>query len=248
MVAVDGTTASPMDAVGPLFHSRRLATSREIETLIEDLDRLAHAELIRSLPGPDPQELLPEPVAVSAGIVIDGTARPLARRHPTEVLVGQPLYVQVRNDGSRRIAVHAWDIGVDGQLTQLTTSDPTGVTVPPGETLVLGADSAGNLVGMPLTWPDTVPEQLPRIESLLILAASAHVDLSAVAGLEPSHPTRSLRQADPTPIVRYIMTRIDMLLHPATTTPGTSVPSADIDGPRSEIRRSHLPEAGEPLP
>jgi uncharacterized caspase-like protein len=259
VVTVDGTTASTADTSGPLLHPRDLSTPPEIELLIEDLDRLAHAEQVRSLPGPGPQELLQEPVDIDAGIVTDGTAHPLTGEHPPTVFVGQLLYVRVRNDGARRIAVHVWDIGVDGQLTRLTTTDPTGVTIPPGQTLVLGADSAGDLLGMPLTWPDTVPGQLPRTESLLVLAASAHVDLSALDGSEPGPTPRSTPQAGVTPVVRYAMTRIDMLLsrgswmppgndEAATAFPVASVHAADPAGSRFAIRRSHLPEAGEPSP
>ena len=223
------------DTTGSLIVFPVPFTPGAVQKTVENLRLLARARAIQELTSGTGPNRLTVSYELEWGRIRNGTPRRLARSG-TLVFTGDRIYVRVHNRGEEPIYVSVFDVGVGGKITLLTTSEPSGIELNPGEDYVLGYVEHGSLRGLTLSWPDSVPDDGPRLESLVIVICDEPQDLRALETIG-ARRTRvpggsSLQQLleqiqwgesrDLLPSraeakdVRYAIEHIDFLLHPST--------------------------------
>ncbi len=200
-----------------------------IRRLVANLTRLSRAATLRRL-APTPGEELAAPFTVEWGRVVEGKTEPL---HPNgaQLYVGESVYLLLRNDGERDLYFFVFDIGVSGAVTLIAGADPSGLRLQRKQEYVVGQRYDGTLVGSELVWPDGVPTDGPRPESVLVIVTEARQDLAALVqeGAKATRSSSPLQQllaaatsgatrewavaADP--VARYAVRRLDCELTPA---------------------------------
>lgn len=224
------------DTTGSLVVFPAPFTPIAIQNTVENLRLLARAQAVRELTSGTGPNSLTTSYQVEWGRVCEGKAKPLPNSGSL-LFVGVPIYVRVYNRGKKAIYVSIFDVGVGGKITLLTTSEPSGIELNPREDYVLGYLEHGRLEGLPLSWPESVPNDGPRSESLVAIISDTPQDLRAMetTGTKRTHAIggSSLQQlleqvqwggtrdllppGGKTKDVRYAIEHIDFLLHPSTT-------------------------------
>lgn len=249
VVCRDGLTVH--DERGPL-HAPRPVDGTGVRRVVQDLTRLARARALRRL-AEDTGDTLSTPLSVEFGQVEHGRVRPLAPAGAV-VHVGQSICVRVRNDGAARSYVSLLDIGVAARITVLNPSSPSGVRLEPGAEYVFGGnDVTGAVPGVSLSWPDDLPGDGPRPETIVVLATSAPVDTrvleqQGVRGVDARPRSNLQRRLDQLstggprdlapalgPAMRFAVRTIDFELVP-TTAPAEHVPFQVDDRPAPTAR------------
>ncbi len=145
--------------------------------------------------------------------------RGLPRRlpaHGATLHVGDRIYVRVENTASRALHVSLLDVGVGRGVVLLNRNEPEGIDLAAGDTEIFGAPELRGLVGVGLAWPEAVPPDGPREESLVLFLSSAPMPVGAwetrarpdvVRRDQPPAPRRSQGVAS---LVRYV----SFSLHP----------------------------------
>ncbi len=224
------------DAAGePLTSQARSIDAASLTSLRRDVGQLARAAHLRDLSSGVDAAALPDDVVVEYfRLAMDGeTPAELTVETGEHLFDGDRIVVRLRNTGSEQRFVSVFDIGLRGAITHLSTSEPSGLTLAPGDVYDLGRTSAGALTGIEVFWPDNLPRSGPRPESIVVLIMDRRQDLRV---LSQTGVTRSAGQplselerltdalssglrdarplvAGPQP-VRYRVTRLDILLHP----------------------------------
>lgn len=175
-VAVDlagGLTVN--DHVGALHAVPRQPDEAGIRRVVKDLERLWRANALRALTD-ESDEAAKVPLTVEFGVVEDGLEKPL--RHSGEVVhIKQNIFIRLRNNGDLPLYASLLDIGLAAEITLLNRFAPSGVRLDPGKEYVFGWNQrTGELAGLPLSWPPSVPAEQPRAETILALVATAPHD------------------------------------------------------------------------
>lgn len=152
------------------------------------------------------------------GRVEGGVPRPLPR-HGAELTVGDRIYASVENTGFRPIHVSLFDVGVGRHVVLLNRHEPEGVDLASGDTELFGAPEVRSLQGIELVWPDEVPPDGPREESLVVFISSGPLPVGSWESIsaDPGSPHR-----DAEPMVRrargpeLAVHHVSFLLHPRT--------------------------------
>jgi hypothetical protein len=147
--------------------------------IVASLVRLARTASLRRLT-PGPGEQLAAKFTTEFGRVVDGKREALAASG-TLLHVGEPVYVWLRNDSTRPLYFFVFDLGVGGAATLLSSADPSGRQLAPGDEYVLGQRDGGKLVGTKLAWDPNVPTEDARPESVLVIVTSQPDDLAVLA-------------------------------------------------------------------
>lgn len=245
-VRLDGDGVQVLDAAGePLYGTPRPVSPKSLASAAADVGTLAMADHVRALPsGTGPAEL-PGDVAVSyVRLLPGGGESPLA---PGEHLfVGDRLLVRITSSSAQDRYASVFDVGVAGAVTLLTTSEPSGVTLAPGEGYELGREW-GVEGGIRLDWADGVPRGAARPESFVTVIADAKVNRLPNLGQlgvarRAAGPASTLdRLIDDVAVgrrdvrppggghgVRHRVDRFDFLLHPVPR-PADGEPAFDVD-------------------
>lgn len=167
-VAADGATLELLDGAD------RAATPLPDDdagrnSLIQRLERWSRAESVRNLVS---DGLPPDALEVRWGRVEHGAA---VEHGPADrACVGESMYVTVTNKTDQPLYFAIFDIGVGGKVTLLTSGSPGGRKLEPGKSSTLGKrDGEPSIRGIgPLIWPDDVPTDVERPESLVVIAAT----------------------------------------------------------------------------
>ncbi|GAA3448431.1 caspase family protein [Dactylosporangium matsuzakiense] len=124
------------------------------------------------LPPPPTRAALGARVTIAWGVVVAGAARPLPAEGAA-LRAGDRVYVVVRNDGAAPIHVSMLAFDALARPSLVTTLDPSGAVLHPGEEHVIGRDEHdGRLGGIPLTWPaDAGPGPRPAAFAVLVSPA-----------------------------------------------------------------------------
>jgi hypothetical protein len=203
------------------------ASEGERNAVLGQLECVARAEALRSLePG-----LLDASLDVEFGRVVQGKAVPL---HGGESLyVEDRQYISVQNTGFARVFVAVLGIDARHRVVLLSRSAPHGIRLLATEQpLLFGKATDGQLLGYALSWPDGLPKDEPRLESLIVIAADDEQDFSllttpaarARGGSQRSSLERHLdhirgggsaRRGEQSRGSEYSLRRIDYELHPA---------------------------------
>lgn len=176
------------------------------DAMLERLEQWAHAELLRELEGTS----LADAHEVACGRVVEGTRVPLG---PADSLhVGDAIYVELRSSARRPLFMAVACIGVDGSVTLLNRSEPSGIRVEPGHAYALGLELGD--VGLELAWPDDVPRDVPLRETLLVVVASQRHDFAAWERAPASSRNVVWRRIEP--VHGFAVHRLDFVTSPAS--------------------------------
>lgn len=253
-VRVDDRGFALLDAGGaPLTAEPRPPTAGGVALVVESLRKLARATHVRELASGSEQTALPDDVELRHCRLDTGTGVESPLTGGEHLFVGDALVVRATNTTSANRYVSVLDIGLTGAIEAMTAAQPSGTTVAPNETLVVGADAAGVVQGVTLFWPDGLPMDGPRPETMLTLVADAPIDglgRLAQSGVKTRGPTPpdaprsaierlieelSVGQRDgrppdaPAKPTRHRVHRLDFLLHPTTRPPEVEEPAFEID-------------------
>jgi hypothetical protein len=238
-IRVSNGKVALLDRVGLPLVRPRSADQAAISDTIANLDNLAQAQHLLILGGGTGSHRLGVPVPIELGRVEAGHKLPLALSGET-LMVGESLYLTLRNEGQTTIYASVFDIGVTGKVTLLSASSPSGIELPAGKAYTLGEDDYDTtLPGINLSWPETAPAEAPRRESLAVVLTSEAQDLRSLETATMRSATRSaagrsgasselarileqvasggMRDAGPPPSVadvRYDLCRVDFMLDP----------------------------------
>jgi Caspase domain len=232
-----------LDAAGlPLYAGPGPASAL---LLAEDVRTLARAAHVRALPSGRGSEELPSDVDVTWVRVLPGGGHEVLGEN-AHLFVGDPIVARFDSHARRDRFASVLDVGLSGALTVLTTSEPEGVSLAPGEGYVLGGPS-----GFPAGWPAGLPAGSPRTGTLVTIIADAKIEgLSRLAqpgvlARSPRVPATTLGRliddvavgrrdfappaVDPVP-VRYRVVQLDYVLHPSPRGPdGSAEPPFQLD-------------------
>jgi len=145
----------------------------DLRALVKGADLLSLAR--RERPAEPPRSLAH---GLEWGLVENGAPRPLPL-HGAELTAGQRIYVRVENRSFRPIHVSVLDVGVARMGDLLNRNEPEGIDLGVGQTEIFGAPELDTLRGIELQWPEMVPPDGPREESLVVFIASAPLPVNA---------------------------------------------------------------------
>ena len=231
-VEVGGGSMRLLDAVGePLQDMTRPVDDSSLRSLGRDVLQLARAAHLRDLPSGEGNSALPDDVTVECVRLADGAESPL-ERSGQHLFDGDRIIVRLRNSGGEQRFASVFDVGLRGSITLLSTSEPAGLTLAPGDVYELYRGPAG-LTGIELYWPDDLPRTAPRPESIVTVITDRRQDLTRLyqpgvsrAGEGSPSPleqlvdavatgTRDARPSQPREeTVRYRVVRLDFVLNP----------------------------------
>ncbi len=148
-------------------------------------------------------EKLEASVSVEWGQAVDGRQRRLPLTGAV-VHEGDHVYVKVRNDSGATVYVSVLFNDIASAPQVVTSLDPSGVALRPGQAHVIGSDEIdGRLTGFALAWPTGAEHQAPLARTMMVLVSSAPQDVSLLlAGgdqrmAEPRYRDLVLPDADP---------------------------------------------------
>lgn len=152
------------------YPERNSATGRD--RLVRELERWARAETLRELGDGE----LRSRWDFEWGRVVDGQKVPMTAGEM--VHSGDGIYVEFTNHSKRPLLFTALDVGVDGAITLLTSAEPSGTKVEAGASYVLGLELGDE--GLPVSWPEHVPDAVPLRESLLLIVSESRHDFTVL--------------------------------------------------------------------
>jgi len=214
------------------------AEEMRVERLISNLEAMARAQTLRELESGTEAHALPERFSLEWGRVVAKQPQPLPVSGAL-LAPGERFYVRIRNSSFTSLYVTVFDVGVSSRIFLLNQREPSGMLVEAGKERWLGARPDGELEGIELGWPGSVPDTGVRgLESLVVIISTAPQDLTSLqadgvrAGdfRAPASELESLvRQATwggtreaviPGDTVRYVVRTVSFLLEPPGKGPG----------------------------
>jgi hypothetical protein len=167
---VNGSDWVVFDGFGKELERRPRAAADSLDELARRLENWARADDLRQLePGGLDVEL-----ELEHGRVVGGARVRMAEGE--DFHVGDALYVALRNLGTDILFAAVFNIDAACDISLLSDASPRGRRLGPGEELVIGLDSRGELRGLPGSWPRRVPSDGPRWESLVAIVADDEQD------------------------------------------------------------------------
>jgi hypothetical protein len=268
LAAVDlgGGELRLLDGQGdPVTPEGRAVTDANVMLLSRDIEQLARAAHLRDLESGSGKAELPSDVTVEYTRLTDEDEIPL-EASGEHLFEADRIVVRIRNESSERRYVSVFDVGLRGMITLLSTSEPSGLSLAPGDVYELYR-SSGALTGIPLFWPQGLPRGGPRPETVVSIVTDKPQDLTQLSqpgvkgtrGEEGSSALQRLvesvnigvrdaaAQADIVDVVRYRVERFDFLLHP-TSRVDADEPTFELDDRPDPSFRLVIPRAAEALP
>ena len=256
-----------LDAQGePFSAAARPVTSDEIGLLGADLQQLARAAHLRNLASGTGEAALDSGMVFEYSLLADGAERTLARSGE-HLFSGDQVVVRIRNRSAAKRYVSVFDVGLRGAITLLTTAEPAGIGIRPGDGYELYRLPVTNaLAGVELYWPADLPAGLPRPETFVSIVTDQPQDLTRLGqgGVRARGAARSgsalqrlvedlavgMRDGrppgQPVNTVRYQIERFDFYLH-AESRPAEE-PPFEIDERPDPSLRMVIPRTGGQVP
>ena len=160
LTVADGTGLAVTDTPLP-------ADDAGIGKAVSIAERIAKAERLRGLASGSGDK------GKAAGSVVvelashDGATVP-RKRAGERLYVGERISVSITNAADETLYVALFDIDTSYRVTLVSSDEPAGWRLAPGEAKVVGGDA-----GVALAWDDDVPRSAERLETLLVVAANA---------------------------------------------------------------------------
>lgn len=144
---------------------------------IRDLERLATARRLRTLA--THVELAASEVTVELLVAQDGAFRPLAE-HGEPLGLRDRIAVRIVNRGDARLFAHVFNVGLRRRIARLSAHAALGIELPTGEPQYVGTSAAGQLTGFNFRWPDGLPRDRARLDTVLVVLMAEPADLSVL--------------------------------------------------------------------
>lgn len=146
------------------------------QDMLAQLERRARAELLRNLADGG----LAARVALEFGRVVDGQR--ISMHAGEQIHAEDRVYFEFGNLDARPLWFAVFDLGVDGTVTLLTSSGPSGIKLEPKQSYALGLELGDQRSGPGLlvSWPEAVPAEVPLPESLVVIIAVAPHDFTVL--------------------------------------------------------------------
>lgn len=235
-VQVEENKIELRDPQGFLLVSPSPFSPQAVQTTVENLQLLARTRTVMELESGTDTNYLDSPYTVEWGLVKEGNRQPLPDSGAL-LYIGDQIYVRVHNCSVKTVYASIFDVGLNGKITLLTTSEPSGIELNPGEDYVLGYQEHSGLLGLPLSWPESLPKDHPRMELFLVIISDLPQDLRVLETASLKHVYRhkmsqlqqllfqlghgSTRDLKPlgnkTSDIKYSIEHINFLLHPSET-------------------------------
>ena len=168
------------DQEGALAAHPMHAGNASMDSLINRLETMARAQTLRELESGTGTHALTEPFCLEWGRVLERQPQPLPIAGAL-LTPGERFYVRIRNEGTSKLYVSVFDVGVSGRIFLLNQGHPSGMLVEAGMDAWLGKRPGADLEGIELAWPDSVPNTGVRgLESLVVIVATAPQDLTSL--------------------------------------------------------------------
>jgi len=143
------------------------------------LECMARALTIRELSDP-PEAALNKDFDLEWGVVLaDGRIQPISA-FESLLRPGDRIYVRVTNRDTAPLFVNLFDVGISRRISLMNRDARSGFELGNGETWCFGYRAGFGLLGIPLTWPDSVPRDEIRLETLVVFLSDRAVDLSVL--------------------------------------------------------------------
>lgn len=228
------------DTTEVLLWPRKPSDAAGIQETLHNLRVLSQARAMRLLESGEGEAALNANVELSWGVVVDGQLRELAHTGET-VHCGERVAISVINRADAPCWLAVFDVGLAGKLTLLNgRSAAEGIELAKGNPWRFGLDKTGQLTGDELKWPQGLPQDAPRPESLVVIVMDGPCDLRPLetAGMRAIEErkgkgsnlqrifdqmltarTRDLGQEEPSAVLSYAVRHIDFFVDP-TPAPG----------------------------
>lgn len=165
-----------------------------INETLRNLRVLSQARAMRLLESGEGAAALPADIELSWGVVEDGQLRELVHTGET-VHCGERIAIRITSRGAGHRWVSVFDVGLAGKITLLNGRVAAeGIVLENDEPWLFGRDKAGNLTGSELTWPEGLPRNEPRPESLVVIVMDRACDLRPLetAGLRAGEEAKGM--------------------------------------------------------
>jgi hypothetical protein len=164
------------DNTGVLLFEDKQNDAEGVSQTIKNLCALAKAQAMRNLRGGEGTSRLDASMDITWGRV-QGDEEHTLPLQGAVVHVGESVFIRVVNRGTLRVWVSLFDVGLAGSLTLLNRSlAPLGVELAPNEDYIFGMKD-GKVQGQSLSWPEGLPKEQPRPESIVLLVMDREQDL-----------------------------------------------------------------------
>ncbi|HWO25645.1 MAG TPA: caspase family protein [Kofleriaceae bacterium] len=151
-----------------------------IPEAIRQLEQLAVAQTLIELEG---EHGLPDSeVEVEWGTVRAAGVRIPQPAHGAELGLSDRIYLRVTCRAAELRFVHVFNIGLSGNITQLSAYAPSGIRLGPGQDHLvgIGPDPASPRTGLPLAWPAGLRRSEPGVDSLIVIVTTRSAELRAL--------------------------------------------------------------------
>src|SRR5262249_40134787 len=157
---VDGDDLVLGDALGPLFPPA--SYPGHVDDAVRDASNLATERRLRTITG----ALDISDLTIELGLVVDGAFVRIAERD-APLALGQRVAIRVANASAASRHVNVFDIGPRRTIA-LLSDGVSGTEVGPGAATVVGeVPGTGELEGFEVGWPDGLPRDRARTESVM---------------------------------------------------------------------------------
>ncbi len=176
---VQGTELELHDAQGALFAPARYPD--HLRDAVADLENLATERRLRALS--EDEGLAPADVSVELLLVGNGGYRTLAD-HGEALGLGDRIALRLENRTGKSMFASVFNIGLRRRIALLSAHAASGLKLPPNTPVYVGDTPAGQLVGWKLGWPDGLPHDQPRLDTVMVVITPDPADLSMLVTRE----------------------------------------------------------------
>jgi Caspase domain len=169
---VRGNELELHDAQGPLFPPVRYPD--RLGDALQDLENFATVRRLLALS----DDAGIAPVDVSVELLITGSQGHRTLAHHNEALgLGDRIAFRLENKTDKPLFANVFNIGLRRRIKLLSAPAASGVQLLPDTPTYVGASIAGSLVGFGPGWPDGLPRDQPRLDTIMVVITAEPADL-----------------------------------------------------------------------
>ncbi|MEJ7596578.1 MAG: hypothetical protein WKG01_01605 [Kofleriaceae bacterium] len=173
------------DELGPL--AAAVPFPSRLDDAIRDLANLATVKRLRDVTD---QGIPEQAVSVVVGVVSE-------RAGFRQIRDGDPLglrdriAIRLHNTSTRSLWASVFNVGLRRTIARIDRTT-TGIKLAAGDVYLLSSDETNQLVGLALGWPDGLPQDQPRIDTIMTIVTAQPADLSVLESSSARGAPRSV--------------------------------------------------------